>query len=233
MVQNIKEWRRYQNHRGFYNNIQTNGDLRNSNNLIRTSYDSILNKGNSDETNHIFRENSQIAKTKRRDFPDVLVRQATEENLLSYVRRKYTNLNNDPTKLEETKVRSKKIANNLYRMREKFSLVDSDDQCPIRKFVFVDPKLKFSFKRRSVDFTSANDLKKKVTQGKLFKIHEDYIFETGHQDFKLNTPISKELELFKVEDKDIKLPTDPNLKLVQSHHFLKSLTQKLITSIKL
>lgn len=118
--------------------------------------------------------------------PSEMLKNVTEKNLLTYVRKMQSKLRNGEIDSDviNQKICSKRLAQNIISIREKFSLGDALE-APTRKIISVDENMKFTFKRRSVDVVSIKELKKKAIEGRLVKVLGDGIFEVGHQDFQV------------------------------------------------
>ena len=158
-----------------------------------------------------------------------LLKNTSEANLINYVRHMQSQLKDGciDQNVVNQKVTSRRIANNIIRMRENFSIYDKDTECPSRKFMILDNNLRFQFKRRSIDFVTTKDLKSRFADGKLLKIHDTNIIEVIPHDVKIKEPTPKEFKHFELDQKALKLPAYAHANLVKPNHFRRNLSTDL------
>jgi isochorismate hydrolase len=160
---------------------------------------------------------------------DAFMKNMSEATLINYVRHMQNKLKegNIDANLVNQKVTSRRIANNIIRMREKFSIYDKDTECPSRKFMILDKDLRFQFKRRSIDFITTKELKSRFADGKLLKIHDKNIIEVVPHDVKIKEPTTRKFKNFELDYQALKLPAYAHANLLRPNHFKHNLSTEL------
>jgi len=161
-----------------------------------------------------------------------LLKGISEKNLLSYVRRVRDKMQEgtiDNSKFATVST-SRGIANNIVRMREKFSILDKNTEGPTRKIIILDDNMRFNFKRRSMDFVTTKQLKSKMTNGKTFKIHDTNIVEIDHNDYVIRGPAPKEDINYKLDPEKYKIPHHPHMELLNLMQLKQKEASKKLTN---